>query len=131
MRDQLPTLAEMQAFVDSILKARCLRRYFTSSVLAPVAVIAGRQRSEATALSFLSTILVPKEMRSKFIVLHELCHILTDRYHGEDHAAHGPEFATLLLAMVSQFLGAEDCCELLAAFTRKGVAHSYREGKLP
>ena len=56
--------------MDSILRSRWLQTYFAASVLSPIAVIAGRPRRDATAMSYLSTILVPKALRSKFIVIH-------------------------------------------------------------
>ena len=73
---------------------------------------------------------MPKRLRSRFIVLHEMCHILTDRYYGEDAvAAHGPQFATLELTLVGHFLGENDCRDLLEAFMRHGVEHSFRGGE--
>jgi hypothetical protein len=55
LRDTLPTIGEMQGFVDSILRSRWLQTYFAASVVAPIRVIGGRQRP-ATAMNFLSTI---------------------------------------------------------------------------
>jgi len=125
LRDLLPTIGEMQGFVDSILGSRWSQDYFGSRMLAPIAVRGGRRWWQRRALAhcFMSEISMPRGARSKYIVIHEVCHILTDRFHGQDRtAAHGPEFATFLLALVGH---------LLAAFTRYGVAHAYREGQLP
>jgi putative metallohydrolase (TIGR04338 family) len=127
MRDPLPTILEMQGFVDSILKSRYLQTYFTPRVLAPITVLSGRRPREATAMSFLSTIAMPEWSRTKLIVLHEMAHILADRYHGQDFIeGHGRQFATFFLDLVDHFLGAEDCQDLREAFKRHGVAHSYR-----
>jgi len=126
MRDQLPKIEQMQAFVDEILRG--LQAHFGSGMLNPITVLPGHSRRQATAHYFMSTIKIPKAGRSKFIVLHEVAHILTDRYYGQDTTeAHGPQFATFLLMLVSHFLGAEDCQDLLAAFARHGVAHFFRE----
>ena len=131
-RDPLPTIAEMQGFVDSILNSRHLQTLFTARVLAPITVLSGRRPREATAMSFLSTIAMPEWSRSKLIVLHEVSHIFADRYYGSDFIeGHGKEFATFFLDLVGQFLGAEDCRDLLAAFARWGVAHSYLEQEEP
>jgi putative metallohydrolase (TIGR04338 family) len=127
MRDKLPTIREMQRFVDSILKSRYMQTLFTPRMLAPITVLNGRRPHEATAMSFLSTIAMPHEMRTKLIVLHEMAHILAARYYGSDFIeGHGSEFATFFLDLVDHFLGAEDSLDLLAAFARNGVAHSYR-----
>ena len=126
LRDPLSTIGEMQNFVDSILRSRWLQTYFAASVVAPIRVIGGRQRP-ATAMNFLSTISMPKWSRTKFLVIHEVSHILAARCFGEDViAAHGPEYATLFLELVGHFLGAEDALDLHEAFASCGVAHSYR-----
>ena len=126
LRDTLPTIGEMQAFVDSILRNRWMQTYFAASVVAPIRVIGGRQRP-ATAMNFLSTISMPKWSRTKFLVIHEVSHILAARCFGEDViAAHGPEYGTLFLELVEHFLGAEDALDLPEAFARCGVVHSYR-----
>jgi len=128
LRDPLPKIEQMQAFVDEILGSPWLQSQFGSRILSPITVLPGRRRRQATAHFFMSIIKVPKALRSKFIVLHEVAHILTDRYYGQDVTeAHGPQFATFLLMLVDHFLGREDCEELLEAFARWGVAHLYRE----
>jgi len=125
-RDPLPTIQDMQRYVDSILTDRWTQRRFGSRVLAPITVVSKRGR-DASAVSFLSTIAVPTSMRSKFIVVHETCHIMTDRYYGEDCTeAHGPQFATFLLILVHHFLGADTCRDLLESFAKHGVEHSFR-----
>jgi len=43
LRDPLPTISEMQQFVDSILKSRYMQTLFTSRVLAPITVLSGRR----------------------------------------------------------------------------------------
>jgi len=129
LRDKLPTIGEMQGFVDSILRSRWLQTYFAASVVAPIRVIGGRQRP-ATALNFLSTISMPKWSRTKFLVIHEVSHILAARCYGEGViAAHGPEYATLFLELVLHFLGAEDALDMHEAFARCGVVHSYSRGE--
>ncbi len=126
LRDPLPTIAQMQAFVDAILRNRWFQIHFAASMSAPIRVIGGRQRP-ATAMNFLSTISMPTWSRTKFVVIHEVSHILAARCCGQDLiAGHGREFATFFLELVEHFLGTEDCQDLLAAFARFGVAHSYR-----
>ena len=129
LRDRLPKIEQMQAFVDEILRE--LQSQFGSRMLSPITVLPGHSRRKATAHYFMSTIKIPKAGRSKFIVLHEVAHILTDRYFGQDVTeAHGSQFATFLLVLVKHFLGAEDYQNLLEAFTRWGVAHCQDGGFL-
>ncbi len=129
LRDPLPTIAEMQAFVDGMLRSRWMQNYFGSRMLTPITVLGKRRQWQrnANAHSFRSEISMSKELRSKFVVIHEVCHILTERFHGQNMTeSHGPEFATFELMLVNHFLGAEDCQVLLGAFERCGVTHSYR-----
>jgi putative metallohydrolase (TIGR04338 family) len=127
MRDLLPSVGQMQAYVDAILGSPWLQCHFGSRLLDPITVLGGKGQRQATAHCFMSTIKMPKGSRSKFIVLHEVAHILTDRLYGQDVTeAHGPQFATVEMMLVNHFLGAEDFQDLLLAFARNGVAHSYR-----
>ena len=129
LRDNLPTIMEIQAYVDSILRSPWLQGQFGSRMLSPITVRGGRSKRQrdADAHSFMSEISMPKALRSKFVVIHETCHIITERFYGQDMTeSHGPEFATFLLMLVGYFLGPEDRQDLLEGFTRNGVAHSYR-----
>jgi len=133
LRDPLATVAEMQRYVDEILRSRFLQDYFGSRMLTPITVIGARRWNQRwpNACCFLSEISMPTGSRSKFVVIHEVCHILTDRLFGQRMSeGHGPEFATFELMLVNHFLGAEDCQDLLGAFASCSVAHSYgREEK--
>jgi len=130
LRDPLPSIVELQGYVNSILKSRWLQDHFGSRMLAPITVRGGRSKGQrdADAHSFMSEISMPKWSRSRFITLHEVTHIITERYYGQDMTeSHGPEFATFLLMLVGHFLGAQDCHDMRDAFIRNCVAHSYRE----
>jgi len=123
-RDMLPTVLDIEAFVDEMLASHWLRTQFTPRVLEQIRVVSGRENRAAYARG--ATISVPFWARSKFIVIHEVAHILCGRYYGKDFiAAHGPEFATLQVAMVTQFLGQADGLELHLAFMRFGVKHTF------
>ena len=129
LRDPLPTISEMQDYVDGILRSRWSQDYFGSRMLTPITVVGKRRWNQrrANARCFTSEISMSKELRSKFVLIHEVCHILTDRFYGQRMSeGHGPEFATFELMLVNHFLGTEDCQELLEAFARNGVTHSYR-----
>ena len=129
LRDLLPTIAEMQGYVDGILRDRWSQDYFGSRMLTPITVVGVRRWNQrrANARCFTSEISMSKELRSRFVIIHEVCHILTERFHGQHLTeAHGPEFATFELMLVNHFLGADDSQELLEAFARNGVGHSYR-----
>jgi len=128
-RDLLPTVPDIEAFVDEMLASHWLRTQFTPRVLEQVRIISGRENRSAYAAG--STISMPHWARSKFIVIHEVAHVLCDRYFGKDFiAGHGVEFASLQVAMVSQFLGQADGLELHQAFMRWGVKHTLVDGEL-
>ncbi len=122
-RDPLRTVPHIQRYVDEVLASHWLRFHFPQRVLEQIRVISGRDNRAAYAAG--STISLPFWARSKFIVIHEVCHVLCDRYYGEDFiAGHGVEFAGLQLALVTHFLGRVDGLELHQAFTRWGVKHT-------
>ena len=96
---------------------------FVPRVLDQIRVVSGRENRTAYACG--SAISMPFWSRSKFITIHEVCHVLCSRHYGGNSiAAHGAEFATLQVAMVTHFLGEEDGLDLRLAFTRFGVAHT-------
>ena len=128
LRDMLPTVHGIERFVDEMLACRWLRMSFTPKVLEQIRVVNGRDNRTAYACG--STISMPFWSRSKFIAIHEVCHILCDRYFGEDLIAdHGPEFATLQVAMVTHILGEQDGDDLHRAYTRYGVKHTLVDGE--
>ena len=123
LRDTLPTVHDIEKFVDDMLACRSLRVHFGPRVLDQITVLNGRQNRTAYARD--STISMPYWSRSKFVVIHEVCHVLCGRHYGRDSiAGHGLEFASLQVAMVSHFLGAQDGLDLHRAFTRFGVEHA-------
>jgi hypothetical protein len=127
-RDLLPTIPDIELFVDQMLASHWLRTQFTPKVLEQIRVVSGRQNRTAYACG--STISMPRWARSKFIVIHEVCHVVCDRYFGNDFiAGHGVEFATLQVAMVTHFLGEQDGRELHQAFMRYGVKHTFVGGE--
>lgn len=123
LRDALPTVPDIEKYVDDMLACRWLRTYFTAKVLDQIRVVSGWQNRTAYASG--SVISMPYWARSRFVVIHEVCHVLCGRHYGEDSIAdHGAEFAALQLAMVTHFLGQQDGDDLHLAYTRFGIAHS-------
>lgn len=82
LRDMLPTILDIETFVDQMLASRWLRPQFTDKVLEQIRVVNGRENRTAYARG--SMISMPYWARSKFVVIHEVCHIIADRYYGED-----------------------------------------------
>ena len=119
-RDKLPTVPEMQRFVDSILGSRWLRTNFAASMAMPITVLNGYGRRMPCADAYQSTIAMPKGGRSQFIVCHEVAHVFCDRCHGDAFPFHGAEFATFELELVSRFWArtiAANCLRLLHGIT--------------
>jgi putative metallohydrolase (TIGR04338 family) len=123
VRDMLPTVHDIETFVDDMLATRWLRVHFAEKVLDPITVLNGKHNRIPYARG--PAISMPYWSRSKFIVIHEVAHVLCGRHYGRDSiAAHGAEFASLQVAMVSHFLGEQDGQELHVAFMRCGVEHT-------
>ena len=129
LRDPLPTIAKMQEFVNHVLSSPWTREHFGTRLLAePIMVWPQAEGLDyAEASTNWGVISVPEGMGDKFIILHELAHILVDRYYGGNATeSHGPQFATFYLMLVRQFLGAADCWDLLEAFDRNNVNYEYQ-----
>ena len=127
--DRLPTIAKMQEFVNHVLSSPWTREHFGTRLLAePIMVWPQAEGLDyAEASTNWGVISVPEGMGDKFIILHELAHILVDRYYGGNATeSHGPQFATFYLMLVRQFLGAADCWDLLEAFDRNNVNYEYQ-----
>jgi putative metallohydrolase (TIGR04338 family) len=117
------TIPKLQKFVNQVLNDPWTRDHFGPRRLAPITVLPQRKGIRcAQACSRRSTIRMPTTLRSRFVALHEVAHILVDRYYGYNvTAAHGPQFAGFLTLLVKQFLGANDCRDLVEAYSRQGV----------
>lgn len=104
-------------FVDKVLASK----WFQSLAdkldrrMVTVEVLDGRGRRSAASYSWRNAITVPTNMRNKPVLLHELTHQLLRRHKV---AAHGPEFAALMLRMVQHFLG-KDAASYLRQNYRK------------
>jgi putative metallohydrolase (TIGR04338 family) len=63
----------------------------------------------------------PRGTRYPAVVLHEVAHVVVRAQHGASLAPHGPEFAEVLLALVTEFQGAEAATGLSQAFKKNRV----------
>jgi hypothetical protein len=121
------TIAELQEFVNEVFDDPWTRDHFGTRLLAdPIMVwpqLEGLDYAVAWAES--STIWVPEDMRNKFTIVHEVCHILVNRCYGRVIESHGKQFATFFALLVGQFLGADDWWDLLEAFDRNDVNYEY------
>jgi putative metallohydrolase (TIGR04338 family) len=109
---EFETIAECRAFVDSVTKTKFWQ---DRSRWRFVAITDGRGRRSAAGGG--GEIRLPRSMRSRWVILHELAHVI----HWEDRpevAAHGREFAKTYLALVGRFLSVEDA---------RGLRNSMRE----
>ena len=73
----------------------------------------GRERDGVCHIS------LPRDLRFKLIVLHEITH-------GLGYYGHGREFCSTYLRLVRRFLGRELARNLRIAFTLEGVRHRRR-----
>ena len=110
---RLPTVEKLQAYVDDVsagdwFRARWGRRSFE------VRPGHGHRRATADRNGVLQ---LPRWARSEVVVLHEMAHCLTPT----DLAAHGPEYAGVLLALVRRAVDPSRAQALEDAFARHRV----------
>jgi putative metallohydrolase (TIGR04338 family) len=118
---RLPTLADVQQYVDRVTTSALWRR------LAPerprVEVRDGRGRRRAGSYVGLPAIAVPRVHRRERHVLHELAHQLADATGSPAEPAHGWRFAAALLLLVRERLSPGAADALRAAYAAAGVRH--------
>ena len=110
---RLPTVEKMQAYVDSLVGAdwfvvRWGRRSFD------VRPGFGHRRATADEDGVLQ---MPRWARTELVLLHEVAHCLTPRH----VAAHGPEYAGVLVAVARRAMSPGTAQSLEDAFARNRV----------
>jgi putative metallohydrolase (TIGR04338 family) len=110
---RLPTVERMQAYVDGLAGADWfLARWGPQSF--EVRPGFGHRRATATEEGVLQ---MPKWARTELVLLHEVAHCLTPT----TCAAHGPEYAGVLLALARRGMGPGTAQALEDAFARQRV----------
>ncbi len=109
---KLPTVPEMQSFIDGVLAGRWLRSRWG---LVHIEVRAGQ--GHRRAVSYGPVLHMPKWSRSRLVLLHELAHSLTPHH----FASHGPQFAGVFIALVERSMGKSTAADLRMAFRVKRV----------
>ena len=115
-------MAAVHAYVEKINMSDWWKKhnYFYSI---PVEVLDGRGRRKACAIG-MRVIKLPKWARYESVILHELTHLVIHSRFGYMVAAHGTEFAKMLLLMVHHFMGQGDCEKLKASFKEHKVHYA-------
>lgn len=110
---RLPTVERMQAYADGLLMADWFSaRWGTRSF--EVRPGFGHRRATADGNGVLQ---MPKWARSELVLLHEISHCLTP----VEFAAHGPEYAGVLLALARRSMGPATAQSLEDSFARHRV----------
>lgn len=116
-----PTLREVKQvenFVKKVFASKRVQKEWPLVLKAP-AVKDGRGCRNALAYGT-SSISVPIWARRKWVVLHEIAHIITNHYH-KGHAGHGWEYCKIYLRLVEIILGKEAHSKLEKSFLKHGV----------
>lgn len=121
---RLDTVPEIQSYVDRLIKSAWFRRRWPS--VKSVIVKDGRGRIRAGA-SDDGSILMPFWCRYRYIVLHEISHLLPDW----NVADHGPEFCKVYLELVKHCMGRDAWEKLRTSFKNNRVKWIKREGSHP
>lgn len=111
------TVDQCQAFADSVMANRWVRARWKQSVT----VKDGRGRSSASGGTS-GRLNLPLWSRSRYVILHEMAHVLTPY----QYAAHGPEYAGVLLSLIHHILGAEQAAKLRASFKENRVRYNLK-----
>lgn len=118
----LPTVADVEAFADRVLRSAVARKI--SGGYRGVRVGDGRRCRAASGGP--SKIVIPRWARTQWVVLHELAHTLHLRNHPRE-AFHGWRFCSIYLQIVRAFIGKAAHDSLKQQFKELGV--KYREPK--
>ncbi len=101
-----PSIDDCQRYVDEVLRGAYVQRRWGQRTLTVGWKASGSDTCTGTHLA------LPPWSRHESVILHEIAHALTpDKY-----AAHGPEFAGVLLSLVRHRMGAEAGTRLCEAF---------------
>lgn len=132
----LPRLEQVRAFVTAVAThPRVTARYPHAvapglSILDGLEVRDGRGRRSAAAYLKMHAIAVPTALRMRWVVLHELSHVVTRGVEGDNVAAHGPEFAGHYLVLVQLVFGDAAADRLHAAFRDHRVSVTRLERRV-
>ena len=110
---RLPTVAKMQAYVDDLVAADWFVARWGERAF-EVRPGFGHRRATADENGVLQ---MPKWARCELVLLHEVAHCLTPR----TVAAHGPEYAGVLLALARRAMSPGTAQSLEDAFTLQRV----------
>jgi putative metallohydrolase (TIGR04338 family) len=114
------TLAECQEYVDTVTASETWAELCYPSKPVPVTVTDGRGRRRGGARSEDGQwwLAMPRSVRRRWYILHELAHVAV----GEHEAApHGPEYVGAYLHLVRPFLGDEAHADLVRAMAARRV----------
>lgn len=110
---RLPTVDRLQAYVDALARADWFAARWPDRSFE---VRPGFGHRKATA-DVNGVLQMPKWARSELVLLHEVAHCLTPW----SFAAHGPEYAGVLLSVVRRSMGPSPAQALEDAFDRQRV----------
>jgi putative metallohydrolase (TIGR04338 family) len=120
---RLPTVERMQSWVDGLAATDWFLARWGERVF-DVRPGFGHRRATADANGVLQ---MPKWARTELVLLHEVAHCLTP----STCAAHGPEYAGVLLALARRGMGPATAQALEDAFDRQRVRWSLAVVPLP
>lgn len=117
---QFESIAEIQVYVTKLVRSAWWKRRYPAGPI----LVQAKHHGAATASSYFSTISLPRWAWYEAVVLHEVCHIATDRAYSRYIPAHGRHFAKTYLDLIGHKLGIEYRRALKAAFVKHRVKHS-------
>lgn len=126
-RTEAMSLAECQAFVNSVVRSQWVKENFTevNPNLGAFRVTDGRGARNAKAN--MHRIVLPKWARNRYTILHEIAHGLTPR----KYAGHGREYVVNYLKLMRHFEGVAVHDMLRDSFKARGVKYKLKRKLSP
>lgn len=119
----LREIEDLQKYTQRILSRQSVQRRYPN--LNPHVKVKRPARGQRRALAYGSrTISLPLWARNEAIVIHEVAHTIAARHHRhEDIAAHGWQFAAIMLTLVKSMMGKEAHDALKASYKAHKVSY--------
>jgi putative metallohydrolase (TIGR04338 family) len=126
----LPEMADLERYVNFVCSLKRVKASFPKLVDWPIYIGDGRARRKAGG--WRQGILMPRWSRKRWVVLHELSHVIVDRVHSHRRAAgHGWEFASTYLLLVRHVMGVAVHDRLKAEFKARRVRYKAPRQRAP
>lgn len=128
VKPDFKTLPQVDAYIHSVTKGKIFQRHYPEWSQVNLYLRPGRRARMAFASmhevdgEYRHSITLPLWARRKWVILHEMAHIINDLRNPGPKAAHGYQFALIFLDLVEKGMGKDARRELRKCYRAKGVS---------